>query len=104
MAYPILASLMKRIVFFLNIYSWLIVIDATLTIFSRPKDKDIRLKRLLKKIADPINNVFRKVLRQLGSAAMPVDISPLLSLIAIWIVSGLINLASERFYELYFSF
>lgn len=102
MLYPIVASLLKGMVFFLHLYSWLIVIDAAFTLFTRPRDKDTRLKQVLRKMADPINNVFRRLLRKMGAATMPVDISPMLSLISLWVLSGLFRKLSNGFYELFF--
>jgi uncharacterized protein YggT (Ycf19 family) len=101
--FPIILYTLKGIVIFLNIYSWFIVLDAAFTLFSRPKDKDNRLKLILRKIVDPVNNIFRKELRKRGTVAMPADISPLLSLIVIWIVIGFFNLLLERSYEIFFS-
>ncbi|HHU79664.1 MAG: YggT family protein [Caldicoprobacterales bacterium] len=87
----IAAYILKSMVYLLNIYSWLIVFDATLRLFTRPKDKVTELRLLLKRMADPINNIFRKMLRKMGSSGMPVDISPMVSLIAVWVVSNILN-------------
>ena len=94
MIYLIIASVLKGLLLFLNLYSWIIVADAVFTIFTRPKNRDNILKQILRRIADPLNRVFRKALRKL-SAAMPVDLSPMLSLVAIWILYQLIH----QFYE-----
>jgi uncharacterized protein YggT (Ycf19 family) len=99
--YPIVASLLRGMVLFLNLYSWLIVIDAAFTLFTKPKDGSTRLKQVLREMTDPINNVSRKLLQKFGATLMPIDISPMLSLIFLWVLSGLFRNLSHRYYELF---
>ncbi|MGI6538697.1 MAG: YggT family protein [Caldicoprobacterales bacterium] len=87
MIYQVLSSLLKGMALFLYLYSWLIVIEGFLTIFSRPKDKYAEWKTVLKKMTDPINNIFRRVARTMGGAKMPIDLSPIVSLIILWMLS-----------------
>jgi len=98
--FRIIAFLLKGIILFLNFYSWIIVVDAVFILFTRPKDKNNRVKQILRKITNPINNVFRKALRYIGAATAPVDFSPMLSLIVIWIVTQLINQLYKYFINL----
>ncbi|MDD4680168.1 MAG: YggT family protein [Clostridia bacterium] len=100
MAFPILASALKGIVLFLHLYSWLIVISAALTLFTRQKDKPGKVKITLKKLTDPINNIFREMMSKPGGKRIPIDISPILSLILIWVISGLLIHLAEYFYHL----
>ncbi|HHU48422.1 MAG: YggT family protein [Caldicoprobacterales bacterium] len=95
----ITACFLKGVMLFLNLYSWLIVIDVTYALFTKPKDKNSRPMQVLRNMTDPVNNVFRRMLRRHGVVNMPVDISPLLSLIAIWVIYQLFNLFFKRFYK-----
>ena len=94
-----IAALLKRIADILYLYSWLIVLNTALTLFTRVKDmnKDNYIKNLLKKLTDPVNNVFRYILRTLGWYAMPLDLSPMLSIIAVWVVQALLLKLSALF-------
>jgi uncharacterized protein YggT (Ycf19 family) len=89
------ASLLKRIVLFLDIWSWLILIQSALTIFTHPGDQESRAVKLLTRITEPINGPFRRLLKKTGVLGMPVDMSPMLSLITLWVLSRLLNLLSE---------
>jgi len=84
-------------VYILNLYSWIIVVNTVLTLFTRPKDKDNDVKILFRKLTDPVNNIFRKFLRSLGWYGRPVDVSPMLSLIAIWIAMMMLQELSRLF-------
>ena len=95
MAGLFVASLLKRIVLFLDIWSWLILIQSALTIFVRPADQESRIVKLLTRITEPINGPFRRLLKKTGVLGMPVDLSPMLSLIALWALSRLLNQLSK---------
>jgi uncharacterized protein YggT (Ycf19 family) len=100
LAYLVLASILEGIVLFLYLYSWIIVISATLTLFTRPKDNPSKVKDLLKRMTDPVNDIFRKLIRTFGSGRMIIDISPILSLILVWVISGLLNKLAMHFKNL----
>ena len=97
MTYLVLASAIEGIVLFLQLYSWIIVISATLTLFTRPKDKPSKVKNTLKKITDPVNNIFRELIGRLSGKRIIIDISPILSLILIWVISGLLSHLAKYF-------
>ena len=99
MTYLVLASALEGIVLFLHLYSWVIVISATLTLFTRPKDKPSKVKNMLKKLTDPVNDIFREVIHKLSGKRMFIDISPILSLILIWVISGLLTQLAKYFYN-----
>jgi uncharacterized protein YggT (Ycf19 family) len=99
LTYLVLASALEGIVLFLHLYSWTIVISATLTLFTRPKDKTSKVKNMLKKLTDPVNNIFRQLIQRLNGEKMVIDISPILSLILIWMISGLLTQLAKYFYN-----
>ena len=100
MTFLVLASALEGIVLFLHLYSWIIVISATLTLFTRLKDKPSKVKNKLKSLADPINNIFRELIHKINGRRMIIDISPILSLILIWVISGLLTQLAKYFYSL----
>mgnify|MGYP000898253824 CR=1 FL=1 len=91
MLYPIVVSLLKGAALFLDIWSWLIFIHSALTVFARPKDKESKIVKLLGRMTEPINAPFRRLLKRMGTYGMPLDLSPMLSLIALWALSRLLN-------------
>jgi uncharacterized protein YggT (Ycf19 family) len=93
----IAASMLKGAALFLYAYSWLIALQAALTIFERPNSQKFRFSKFLNSISEPVNNPFRKLLRRWGASRMPVDLSPMLSLIALWALSRLLNKIAESF-------
>ena len=92
----IVASLLKAVALFLDVWSWLIFIQSAFTIFARPKDKESKAVKLLSRMTEPVNGLFRRLLRRTGVYGMPVDISPMLSLIALWAFSRLLNQLAEN--------
>ena len=100
MIYYVLASLLEGVVYFLYLYSWLIVLAGALNLFTRVKDKPGKMKVLLKRLTDPVNDVFRRLLAKLSGRRIPIDVSPILSLIFIWVLSGLMSQLSEYFLSL----
>jgi uncharacterized protein YggT (Ycf19 family) len=95
----IAASLLKGAVLFLDAFSWLIVIQSALTVFARPKDKSSKAAILLKRITEPVNIPFRRLMNRLGASRMPVDISPMLSLAALWILARVLEHFAENLYS-----
>lgn len=95
MFFQIVALMLDGAVLFLNVYSWLIVIHSAFTVFKRPKDKETKALMLLGRITEPVNGPFRRLLHSLGASKMPVDLSPLLSLAAVWVLSQLLNQLAE---------
>jgi uncharacterized protein YggT (Ycf19 family) len=94
--FQIAASLLKGAVLFLYVYSWLIVIQSALLVFTRPKDKESKALLLLRRAAEPVNGPFRRLLHRTEASKMPVDISPMLSLAALWVLSQLLNQLAEK--------
>lgn len=90
------ASLLEGAALFLDAYSWLIVIHSALTVFTRPKDKRSKAAVLLKRITEPVNGPFRRLMARLGTSGMPVDISPMLSLAALWILARILEQFAEN--------
>ncbi len=97
MTYPIIRSLFLSIILFLNIVSWVIVANSLLSFFMDPKH---RIRVLLGRITNPILAPFRLLTRRMGPSRMPLDFSPMLALIAIWILISIIERFSAYLYRI----
>jgi len=86
--YQVLASFIKAVIIFLDILSWLLVINVLLSFFIAPKHP---VRKLLKKVTDPVIDPIRQLTKKYGSTRMPIDIAPMLALIVIWVVSSLLS-------------
>jgi YggT family protein len=91
--YMVLVYFLRGIGWFLNILSWLIVINALLSWFMDPTHP---IRSFLMRFVDPIVAPFRRITDRLNTSGLPIDFSPLLAYFAIMIVLQLLN-ALERF-------
>lgn len=90
MTYPILLALVNGLIWFLNLISWLIVVSAVLSFFLHPRH---RVQVLLRRITEPFVLPFRLLLRRFMGRAprMPLDLSPLLALIGLWVLMSILQ-------------
>jgi uncharacterized protein YggT (Ycf19 family) len=101
LTYQITRSLIEGVILFLNIYSWIIVINSLLSFILDPRH---RVRMFLKRITDPILAPFRMLAQRMGAFQLPIDFTPMLALICIWLLISLLNRLSFYLYRIiYFS-
>lgn len=79
--------------YFLEVLTWLIIIDALLSWFMSP---DHPVKNFLDRLVYPFIQPFRNLMRRVMGNS-PIDFSPLLAVVAIQVVGWIINLIFSRF-------
>ncbi len=88
MGNQILASIIQGIIWFLNIFNWLIVINALLS-WIMPSTHPIRI--FIGRIVEPFIAPFRGLTKGFGSSTLPVDFSPLFAYIFLRIIIMLLD-------------
>lgn len=81
-------ALIQGMIMFLNIFSWVIVINAVLSFFMSPRH---RVRILLRKLTEPLVGPFRLLTRRMNTSGLPFDFSPMLALIAIWLMISVLQ-------------
>jgi len=76
------------IIWFLNILSWGIIINALLSWFIDPMHP---IRMWLTRFIEPVVAPFRHITDRLNTSGFPIDFSPLLAYIAIQIIIGLLQ-------------
>jgi len=84
----ILASILQGVIWFLNIFTWLIVINALLSWIMTPKHP---IRIFIGRIVEPFIAPFRKLTEGFRSPTFPVDFSPLFAYIALQIIIMLLE-------------
>ncbi len=99
MAYRILYSVFQGIYYFLNIFSWLIIINSLLSWFMDPYHP---IRSLIRQFVDPVVNPFRRITDRFISSGLPIDLAPLFAFFAINIVMTIIQrLLHQMVYFIY---
>lgn len=75
------------LMYFLDILSWAIIINALLSWFMRP---DSPIKSFLDRMVEPFMRPFRALFRRF-SGNSPIDFSPMLAILAIYLLRMLIR-------------
>lgn len=68
---------------------WLIILRAVLSWFIQPHSKYYKYYYYLIRITEPLNRPFRPLVQRFMSPGMPIDLTPMLALIALQILQGL---------------
>ncbi len=84
--------LLVVLMYFFNILSWAIIINALLSWFMRP---DHPIKSFLDRMIEPFMRPFRALFRRFAGNS-PIDFSPMLAILAIY----LLRLLIQRIYYL----
>lgn len=87
--------LYRIIYYFLEVLTWMIIINALLSWFMRP---DHPIKSFLGRMVEPVVRPFRLLTRRIFGNS-PLDFSPFLAVVAIQVVVWLIN---QLFYRVLF--
>jgi uncharacterized protein YggT (Ycf19 family) len=99
LAYRILYSVFQGIYYFLNIFSWLIIINSLLSWFMDPYHP---IRSLIRQFVDPVVNPFRRITDRFISSGLPIDLAPLFAFFAINIVMTIIQrLLHQMVYFIY---
>lgn len=88
MGNQVLAAILQGIIWFLNIFTWLIIINALLSWIVEPNHP---IRMFIGRIIDPLLAPFRSLTKGLGSPTLPVDFSPLFAYIALQIIIKLLE-------------
>ncbi|NLO81781.1 MAG: YggT family protein [Clostridiales bacterium] len=83
MLYMIIINIVRGIRWFLNILSWLIIVNALLSWFMAPTHP---VRSFLMRLIEPIVRPFRRLTSRLNTSGFPIDFSPLLAYFAILIL------------------
>lgn len=75
-------------IYVLQIFSWLIVIEALLSWVVDPFHP---IMQFIRRFTEPILDPFRRLTERMPMANMPIDISPLLAIIAIQILIAVLQ-------------
>jgi YggT family protein len=75
-------------IYLLQIFSWLIVIEALLSWIVDPFHP---IMQFIRRFTEPILDPFRRLTERMPMADLPIDISPLLAIIAIQILIAVLQ-------------
>lgn len=79
------------LVFFIDLYSFIIFVSAILSWFE--VDRTNKVVKTINDLADIILNPIRKVIFEKLNWNLPIDISPIIAIILLQIVSAIIRLS-----------
>jgi YggT family protein len=88
LTYRILYSILQGIYYFLNIFSWLIIINSLLSWFMDPYHP---IRSLIRQFVDPVVNPFRRITDRFISSGIPIDLAPLFAFFAINLVKTVVR-------------
>lgn len=88
MGSEILIAILQGVIWFLNIFTWLIIINALLSWIIAP-NHPIRI--FIGRIIEPFLAPFRSLTRGLGSPTLPIDFSPLFAYMFLQIIIMLLE-------------
>jgi len=80
--------ILRGVQWFLNILSWLIIINALMSWFIDPTHP---LRSFIMRLVEPVVAPFRKITDRLNTSGFPIDFSPLLAYFAIMILQQIIG-------------
>jgi len=99
LVYKVLYSVLQGIYYFLNIFSWLIIINSLLSWFMDPYHP---IRSMIRQFVDPVVNPFRRITDRFISPGLPIDLAPLFAFFAINIVMTIVRgLLDRMVYLLY---
>lgn len=81
-------AIISAFIYLLQIFSWLIVIEALLSWVVDPMHP---IMEFIRRFTEPILIPFRRLTERLPMADLPIDISPLLALIIIQIIIAVLQ-------------
>ncbi|MDD3839354.1 MAG: YggT family protein [Clostridia bacterium] len=81
-------AIVQGIIIFLEIFSWLIVINALL---SWVIDRSHPLMSWIQQFIEPILAPFRNIANKINTGGLPIDISPLLAIIFLNLIIALLR-------------
>ncbi len=88
MGSQILASILQGVIWFLNIFTWLIIINALLSWIISPKHP---IRIFIGRMVAPFLAPFRALTKGFRSPTFPIDFSPLFAYIALRIIIMLLE-------------
>lgn len=88
MGSQVLTAILQGVIWFLNIFKWLIVINALLSWIMKP-NHPIRI--FIGRIIEPFLAPFRSLTRGLRSPTLPIDFSPIFAYIFLQIIIMLLE-------------
>ena len=88
MSQQIIVSILVGVIYFLKIFSYLIIINSLLSWFMDPSHP---IRNLLGQLINPIVDPFRKITDRFTSTGFPVDLAPLFAFFTIMIVTQILQ-------------
>lgn len=88
MGNQVIVAVLEGVAWFLNIFTWLIIINALL---SWVLDPNHQIRMLISRIIDPVIRPFRALTRGMSSSTMPIDFSPILAYVVLLIIIKLLE-------------
>jgi len=85
---PVIQAIIIAFIYVLQIFSWLIVIEALLSWLVDPMHP---IMQFMRRFTEPILAPFRMLTERMPMANLPLDISPLLAIIVIQIVIAVLQ-------------